>query len=107
VDQVGRVSFAHPGAGPAGDQRKPDHCGTGANRLTISGNGASRVFDTTFLSGATVSLSGLTIANGLDFFGGSILNEYGTSLTLTNCTLANNTANGGRGGAIENQSTLR
>src|SRR5262245_42818132 len=36
--------------------------GPGANLLTISGNSTSRVFD--IRSGATVTLAGLTVANG-------------------------------------------
>jgi phospholipase/lecithinase/hemolysin len=73
--------------------------GPGANRLTISGNSASRVFD--IGNGATVTLSGLTIANGsvtadesgpLSLGGGGILNEAGSTLTLDHCTVSNNTA---------------
>jgi hypothetical protein len=74
--------------------------GPGANRLTISGNHASRVFDIQSL--ATVTLSGLTIANGnvtgdgsnpTDLGGGGILDEAGASLILDHCTLAGNVAN--------------
>src|SRR4051794_10448768 len=67
--------------------------GLGANRLTVSGNSASRVFDIS--NGATVTLAGLTIANGATvggLGGGGILNEAGASLTLSRDVLTNNTA---------------
>jgi hypothetical protein len=78
--------------------------GPGASMLTISGGGNLRVFDN---QGATVSISGLTIANGKAFSstttngagqGGGII-TFG-SLTLTNVTLTNNSA--AEGGAINN-----
>jgi hypothetical protein len=73
--------------------------------LTISGNGASRVFDIT--AGATVTIAGLTIANGLaqgaDFGGGGILNESGNKLTLNGDLLAHNVSLGGVGGGLWNQ----
>jgi parallel beta-helix repeat protein len=63
--------------------------GPGPAQLTISGNGASRVF----FVGATVALSGMTIANGLATpqFGGTAggIYNYG-NLTLTNCTVSGN-----------------
>ncbi len=71
--------------------------GPGANELTISGNSASRVFDVR--NSATVTLAGLTIANGsvtadesATFGGGGILNEAGSTLTLSQCALNNNKA---------------
>jgi parallel beta-helix repeat protein len=69
--------------------------GPGANLLTISGNGARRVF--TVNRGASVVLNGLTIANGAagsNDGGGIINNGY---LTVTNCTLAGNSADDGGG----------
>jgi CSLREA domain-containing protein len=59
--------------------------------VTVSGNNASRVFEVA--AGLTVSLSGLTIANGLVSStsvarGGGILNAG--SLSLTDCTVSNN-----------------
>ena len=67
--------------------------GPGASQLTISGNSASRVFDVN--SGATVTIAGLTIANGATvggLGGGGILNEAGATLTLNHSALTNNTA---------------
>lgn len=61
--------------------------GPGATNLIISGNGASRLFNVA--SGVTVSISGLTLADGLadDGQGGAILNS-GT-LNLSQCTISN------------------
>ena len=74
--------------------------GPGANRLTVSGSNATRVFD---ISGGTVTIAGLTIAQGSttgtgdpnhpsDLGGGGILNQGGASLTLDHSTLTDNTA---------------
>ena len=49
--------------------------GLGADDLTISGNHAGRVFDIS--GGATVTIAGLTIADGLADHGGGILDEAG------------------------------
>jgi hypothetical protein len=55
--------------------------------LTVSGNGASQVFNVA--AGATASISGLSIAGGTSSgLGGGIFNAG--SLGLTDCTLANN-----------------
>ena len=72
--------------------------GPGAGLLTVSGNHASRVFD--IQGGATVTLAGLTIANGQvsDDLGGGIANEAGATLNLVNDTVAGNTAYGIGGG---------
>jgi hypothetical protein len=84
--------------------------GPGPNKLTISGNDASRVFDIS--GGTTVILAGLTIADGLEFQGGGVLIEPGADVTVTGCNLTSNEAlgdatGGGMGGAIENlQGTL-
>jgi Domain of unknown function (DUF4214) len=85
--------------------------GLGASNLAISGN-YCRVF--TVDSGAQVSITGLTIQNGLagdagdetESYGGGIYNA-GT-LTVSNCTLSNNGAAGeaGDGGGIYNKGTL-
>ena len=89
--------------------------------LTINGNGATitrssaantpgfRIFA---IAGATVSISAVTISNGLlagtaggvrDGFGAGMAIESGT-VTLKNCNFLNNTAGGSfaRGGAISN-----
>ena len=83
--------------------------GPGANRLTISGNDASRVFDIS--GGLTVTIAGLTIAHGFDNSGdggGGILN-VGSDLTLSNDVLSNDQARGldgtntfVQGGAVNN-----
>lgn len=74
--------------------------GAGANLTTINGGGLDRVF---FIesSAATVSISGVTVTNGLSGGGSGIYNNGGT-LTVTNSTFNNNTATGGSscGGAI-------
>ncbi len=84
--------------------------GPGAAQLTVSGNNASRVFNIN--PGKTVTLSGLTIANGNvtsngfpNDSGGGIVNDHG-ALTVSNCVLNNNKAQGpsGTGGAIYNNS---
>jgi hypothetical protein len=71
--------------------------GPGPNTLTISGNNTSQVF---MVNHSIVSLSGLTIANGASIDGGGILNENGSTLTVTNCTFSGNSAS--LGGGIEN-----
>src|SRR5262245_53088596 len=67
--------------------------GPGANALTISGNSTSRVFHIS--SGATVTLAGLTVANGATvggLGGGGILNEAGSTLILLHSAVTGNTA---------------
>ncbi|MCU0546205.1 MAG: right-handed parallel beta-helix repeat-containing protein [Oscillatoriaceae cyanobacterium Prado104] len=75
--------------------------GLGANRLTVSGNNASRVFniDNGNASQINVSINGLTIAGAnTTGLGGGILNRE--NLTVSNSTLRNNVA--GEGGGINN-----
>jgi hypothetical protein len=77
--------------------------GPGADVLAVDGNAASRVFQIT--SGQTVTISDLTIRNGLEgSFGGGILNGVGATLTITNSTLSGNTA--GFGGGTFDSGTL-
>jgi hypothetical protein len=84
--------------------------GLGAAKLAISGGGASRIFD--IGSGAAVTISGLTVTNGLATDGAGILNAG--NLTLSNDVLSANVAQGvaggglfgdgiGRGGGVENE----
>ena len=81
--------------------------GPGANKLSVSGNNSSRVFD---ISGsASVSITGLTITDGLATAGGGILLEDSAALSISNCTLTGNealgnAAGGGFGGGIEDDS---
>jgi hypothetical protein len=68
--------------------------GPGANLLSISGGGRSRVFD--IHSGASAELSGLTIKDGsAPEAGGGLFNE-GT-VTLTDCTVSGNVASASTG----------
>ena len=78
--------------------------GSGASALAVSGDGAVGVVEVA--SAVTVSISGLTIEDGNAEGGGGIFNN-GT-LTVTNSTLSNNTANnaGVGGGGIYNDGTL-
>jgi hypothetical protein len=109
--------------------------GPGASQLTVSGNNASRVFEVSSSTKPQVTLSGLTISNGLAADGGGVLNggkltvsasilsgnntvrnagssnagggidNYGT-LTITNSTLSNNTAIFGGGISNHTKGTL-
>jgi fibronectin-binding autotransporter adhesin len=77
--------------------------GPGADVLTIDAQGKSGILS--IGSGANVSISGLTLANGDAFSaqkGGAVVNN-GT-LTLNECTLTGNTAT--NGGAIYNTGAL-
>lgn len=73
--------------------------GPGANKLSVSGNDASRVFD---IAGGTVTISGLTVTRGRadgtaaeePGAGGGILNQAGASLTLSGVVVADNRAVG-------------
>lgn len=84
--------------------------GPGANKLTISGNNQSRIFSIDgSTASVTVSISGLTIANGSSTEvnnndGGAIANRQG-NLTLDRVLLRDNHA-GKNGGAIMNFSGL-
>lgn len=75
--------------------------GNGADRLSVSGNNTSRVFEIRL--GANVGINGLTIRNGaaMGDSGGGIAN-YG-NLTLSNSIVSDNIAT--YGGGIHNTST--
>jgi len=75
--------------------------GPGAKVLTVSGNGASQVFE--IITGP-VNISGLTIANGRSISDGGGISNANT-LTVTNCTISGNSANSD-GGAISNGAAL-
>jgi hypothetical protein len=73
--------------------------GPAAGSVTVSGGNASRVFEVA--AGVSASLTGLTVAGGrvnsrTQAQGGGILNAG--SLTLTDCTVANNQVAGGQTG---------
>ena len=74
--------------------------GPGANRLTISGGGKSRVFD---IEGGSLALKGLTIADGRADRGGGLRNDRGT-LSLSHVTIRGNRARAG-GGLFNNGTT--
>src|SRR6516165_9998514 len=75
--------------------------GPGEANLTISGNHASRVFELSSHTKPQVSLSGLTISNGLAANNaGAGIDNYGV-LTISNTTLSNNSARDA--GAIQNE----
>jgi hypothetical protein len=69
--------------------------------LTVSGGGASRVFQVD--NGVTASISGLTISGGSTSTNGGGLSNSGT-LTLTGCTISGNS--GFAGGGLYNAGTL-
>jgi hypothetical protein len=72
--------------------------GPGANLLTISGNNAHRVFNLgSITTGISVTLSGMTIANGKpptdlggNTFGGGILSSITGTLTVADSRFINN-----------------
>jgi hypothetical protein len=85
--------------------------GPGANRLTVSGNDVSRVFDVVggadAGSGITVAIAGLTVAHGRADVGGGVRDSGFSDLTLDHMVLSENVAVGGptalvnaRGGAV-------
>jgi CSLREA domain-containing protein len=72
-----------------------------AGAVTISGKGASRIFNlTSDPAGAGVSIANLTLANGTTAGNGGAIAMSGQYLALTNCVLTNN-AGGSDGGAIQ------
>lgn len=73
--------------------------GPGADKLTISGNGASRVFNV--WPDVEVTINGISFTGGYDEYGGVIYNGKGGIITITSCTLFFNTATQ-FGGAVYN-----
>ncbi len=74
--------------------------GSGANKIAISGNNSTRIFQIKPGSTRTVNLNGLTLKEGHDKTGnggGAIITESGT-ITISGCVIINNTANSGGGG---------
>jgi predicted outer membrane repeat protein len=70
--------------------------GPGSDNLAVDGNASSRVFH--IAPDQTVSITGLTITNGMtDEDGGGIYNDHG-SLALSACAITGNSA--GNGGGI-------
>ena len=58
--------------------------------MTVSGGGASRVFQVD--ADVTASISGLTITGGTTAGNGGGLANYGGTTTLTDCTVSGNSA---------------
>lgn len=90
-------------SGPIGITSNLNIIGPGANLLTIDANGHGGIF--TISPRVAVSLSGLTLANGVASQGGGIFN-YG-NLTISNATFLNDAAvgdssNPAAGGALYN-----
>src|SRR5262249_29561021 len=78
--------------------------GLGANKLAVSGNGVSRVFD--IAGGGTVTIAGLAIIHARWDQGPGILDEPGAILTVTDCAFRGDQAVGGGfgiGGGILNE----
>ncbi len=83
--------------------------GPGADKLTVSEQGSSRIFRVT--TGRTVNILGLTLTNctlaknsSNGNFGGAILQTSGT-LTMLNCTIALNAGGQGAGGGVSIQAS--
>ena len=74
--------------------------GPSASLLTVSGGGASRVFD---IQGGAAALSGLTISGGVaaDNGGGVFVSDHG-NLAIDRCVISGNTAGTSGGGAATN-----
>ena len=92
------IKFAHSAygtikltSGPLVVATGVDIDGPGANKVTVSGNNASTVFDVQ--SGVTATISGLTITKGSYAvpygFGADAIANYGT-LTLSDCVVTGN-----------------
>ncbi len=82
--------------------------GPGSGKLAISGSNASRIFDVS--GSASVTITGLTITEGLANVGAGILLEGSAALSISDCKLTNNealgnSAGGGFGGGIEDTSS--
>jgi len=104
----GNVTFSLPAgsviqltSGPIAIPTGTAISGPGADQLAVSVIGSGSIF--TVAPGVSAQVSGLTLKNGNAVTGGAIVNQ-GT-LTLSNLTLANNTASDS-GGAIYNTGTL-
>jgi hypothetical protein len=77
--------------------------GLGEERLSISGTNNSGIFD---VSGASVTLEDLTLTQGKSTFGGAVVNEADSSLTIKHCIVTGNQATGdidALGGAVYNE----
>lgn len=81
-----------------------DIIGNGASKTVIDGNGVDRVFNT---HGGTISISALTVQNGVSTdSGGGIYNDLFSYLTLDQVKVAGNTASFDGGGIYNRNATL-
>jgi len=78
--------------------------GPGADKLTINGNNLCRVFYVN--SGVTVTIQGITVANGNADNGGGLLNDSGTVITVNNSTFSGNHASVHGGGLYNDGGTI-
>jgi hypothetical protein len=74
----------------------------GTTGITVDGNHASKIFQVD--GGVQATLTNLTLTHGQNPFGGGT--DNGGTLTISNSTLADNSAAGGFGGGIDNGGTL-
>jgi hypothetical protein len=91
--------------------------GPGAGLLTISGGNIWRVFEVygSTTTSPSVLMSGLTITGGnahalsgaWEDFGGGIANEFGSTLTISGCTVSGNRAWYEGGGVLNESATLK
>ena len=77
--------------------------GPGRTALTISGDGLVRIF--TIQTGASLTLTGLTLSQGWNGVEGGGAIRNGGSLVLTNMSLTDNLAGGGNGGGLLNDAS--
>ncbi len=90
-------------------QRNVTIVGPGPGSLAVDGNGLNRVFHIRL--GKVVTISGLTITNGFlgdlqvpDINGAGIYNDHAI-LTVSNCTISGNSAQGNGGGIFNDGSS--
>jgi len=76
--------------------------GAGSTQTIINAKGLNYIFT---IKNSNVIIKDLTIENGYSQSGGAITNSFGSSLTLIDCVIANNTA-ATMGGAIYNSGYL-
>ncbi len=99
------------GNGPLVIQRSVTLTGNGAAMTSISGGGATRVFDIPVGTSITLTLNGLTVQNGKALASSTMSNAgglfipVGSTANLSNCAFRNNDAQSS-GGAIENRGAL-
>src|SRR5262245_9646669 len=81
--------------------------GPGAGLLTVSGNNAGRVFNTSAAPGwSSIAVSGITLTGGLEFTGGAIY-ALDEGITLSGCVITGNKATlFGAAVAVEGGGTL-